>query len=159
MRKIVLTFLLIPILIMALAAPVIPRPTDSSDQDVWQMEELYWKTAQAADPDAYMKLWHPNFLGWPRDWEAPGGRSTLEKAVRTKMSTSHIAGYKFLSKAVQVTGNAAITQYAVESQRLGKDSKVETFTSRITHTWLNTEGHWQIIGGMSAPLEPSGHTW
>ena len=146
-------------LVLTLTTPLTPRPTDSSEQDVWQMEESYWKYVVAGDPDTYMKLWHPNFLGWPRDWEAPGGLPALEKAVRKKMSSSHVGGYKFLSKAVRVTGNVGITQYAVEAERLGKDGKVEKFTSRITHTWLNADGHWQIIGGMSAPLEPSEHTW
>jgi ketosteroid isomerase-like protein len=131
----------------------------AQDQGVWHMEEMYWKYVQTGDADDYMKLWHQNVLGWPRDWDSPGGRDRLEKVARAKMAESRVAKSEFLSKVVRVTGNIGITQYAVKAERVGKGGKMEIFTSRITHTWLKTGDTWQIIGGMSAPLEPSGHTW
>jgi ketosteroid isomerase-like protein len=58
-----------------------------------------------------------------------------------------------------VTNGVGITQYSVKSSFTGADGKKETFTSRITHTWLKTGEGWKIVGGMSALGESNGHTW
>jgi ketosteroid isomerase-like protein len=158
MRKRTLVSLLT--LMFVLPAAFRAHSIDSTtEQEVWQMEELYWKNVQAGDVNAYMKR------GTRISWAGPEIGTPLAdfkcsiRLFGQRWQRPTVAGYKFLSKAVRLTGNVGITQYAVESERLGKDGKSEKFTSRITHTWLKSDGNWRIIGGMSAPLEPSGHTW
>jgi len=75
------------------------------------------------------------------------------------MAAGRVVSYEFLSKGVTVIGNVGVTLYSVKATRLGKDGANETFTSRVTHTWLKTGNTWEIVGGMSAPYESSSHTW
>lgn len=75
------------------------------------------------------------------------------------MAAGRVSSYEILSKAVGVVGNVGTTQYAVKVVRTLNNGTHETYTSRVTHTWLKTGSSWQIVGGMSAPLESSGHTW
>jgi len=35
-------------------------------------------------------------------------------------------------------------------------AEVKTDSLRITHTWTRTHGMWQIIGGMSSPVNATG---
>jgi ketosteroid isomerase-like protein len=81
------------------------------------------------------------------------------ESARKKMTTGGTVSYEFLSRAVTVVGNVGVTQYAVKATRTGKDGRSETSTSRVTHTWMRRGTTWEIIGGMSAPYEFSGHTW
>jgi ketosteroid isomerase-like protein len=131
----------------------------SAQKEVWQMEEAYWKDVKDANLDHYVTLWHDQFLGWPRDRTLPVGKDGLAEGARKKMSDGHIVSYEILSKAVTVVGNVGVTQYGVTATRITKGGKSETYTSRVTHTWLKTDSGWQIVGGMSATFEPSSHTW
>jgi ketosteroid isomerase-like protein len=131
----------------------------AAQKEVWQMEEVYWKDVQNANIGHYMTLWHENFLGWPRDRELPVGKDGLEDGARKKMAVGRVSSYEILSKAVSVVGNVGTTQYSVKVVRTMNNGKQETYTSRVTHTWLKTGSSWQIVGGMSAPYESSGHTW
>jgi ketosteroid isomerase-like protein len=130
-----------------------------AQKEVWQMEEVYWNDVKASNADHYASLWHPSFLGWPRDRDHPVGKTELTDGVRKRMAEVHVLSYEFLSKAVTVVGNVGITQYSVRATRAGKDGQSETYASRVTHTWLRVGSTWQIIGGMSGPYESAGHTW
>ena len=87
------------------------------------------------------------------------GEEGSPRRGRGKMAAGSVASYEFLSKAVTVVGNVGVTQYSVKAIRAVKDGTNETYTSRVTHTWLRTGNTWEIIGGMSAPYDSSGPTW
>ena len=130
-----------------------------AQKEVWQMEEVYWSDVKASNADHYASLWHGSFVGWPRDRDQPVGKKELTEAAAKKMADNRVISYEFLSKAVTVVGNVGVTQYAVKATRAGKNGQNETYTSRVTHTWLRRGNTWQILGGMSSPFESSGHTW
>jgi len=144
---------------LAAVALISAQEMSAVQKEVWQMEESYWKDVKDLNADHYATLWHENFLGWPRDRDRPVGKNDLLQFAKHKMLESHINSYEFLSKGVTVIGNVGVTQYSVKVLRTKKDGQTETFTSRVTHTWLKTGSTWQIIGGMSAPYESLGHTW
>jgi ketosteroid isomerase-like protein len=147
------------VLSITLALPVFAQDLSSQQKEVWQLEESYWTDVKDFNEAHYLKLWHDNFLGWPRDQPAPIGKKELAEAVHSKFARKGAIDYEFLSKAVRVTNGVGITQYSVKSSFTGADGKKETFTSRITHTWIKTEEGWRIVGGMSALSESNGHTW
>jgi ketosteroid isomerase-like protein len=144
---------------LAAGSHISAQEMSAVQKEVWQMEEAYWKDVKDLNSDHYATLWHENFLGWPRDRDRPVSKNELMQFAKQKMLESHINSYEFLSKGVTVVGNAGVTQYSVKVLRTKIDGQTETFTSRVTHTWLKTGSTWQIIGGMSAPYESLGHTW
>jgi hypothetical protein len=146
---------------LATASYVCAQEQDMSaaQKEVWQMEETYWKDVKESNAEHYASLWHPSFLGWPRDRDRPVGKKELTEGTAKKMAASHVASYEFLSKGVTVVGNVGVTQYSVRATRVEKAGANVIYTSRVTHTWLKAGSTWEIIGGMSAPYESSSHTW
>jgi ketosteroid isomerase-like protein len=148
------------VLLLALAAPrIFAQEMTPAQKEVWQMEEVYWNDVKASNADHYASLWHPSFLGWPRDRDRPAGKKEITEGARKKMAAGRVVSYEFLSKAVTVVGDVGVTQYSVRATRTGKDGTNETYTSRVTHTWLKTGNIWEILGGMSAPDGSPGHSW
>jgi len=131
----------------------------AAQKEVWQMEETYWKDVKESNVEHYASLWHPSFLGWPRDRDQPVGKKELNEGTAKKMAAGRVVSCEFLSKAVTVVGNVGVTQYSVKATRVEKGGGNVTYTSRVTHTWLKTGSTWEIIGGMSGPYESIGHTW
>ena len=141
------------------AAPARAAGDAAAEKAVWAMEETYWKTLESSDLQGYVSLWHKDFLGWPRDRDLPVGKDGIEEGTRKKMAAGKVARHEILSKSVRIVGGVGITQYAVKVFRVENGGDTLRFTSRVTHTWLKTGKTWQIIGGMSAPIESSQHTF
>ena len=59
--------------------------------------------------------------------------------------------------AIQITGDIAMDYYRINATWANSTGgEVRTDRFRITHTWTRTHGTWQIIGGMSSPVNADG---
>jgi hypothetical protein len=69
-----------------------------------------------------------------------------------------LQSYAIEQLAVRVTGDIAINYYRIKANWATSDidEVVRTDAMRITHTWIRTKGTWQILGGMSAPVNADG---
>ena len=69
-----------------------------------------------------------------------------------------LQSYTMEQLAIQVTGDVAIDHYRIKMNWAeGNTGKVaRTDATRITHTWMRIGNTWQIIGGMSAPVNADG---
>src|SRR5438309_9874621 len=69
-----------------------------------------------------------------------------------------LQSYTIEQLAIQVTGDIAIDHYRIKLNWTKNDTGevARTDAMRITHTWIRTNGAWQIIGGMSAPVNAAG---
>jgi ketosteroid isomerase-like protein len=68
-----------------------------------------------------------------------------------------LESYSIEQLALHVTGDVAINYYRIKLNWVtseGVEVRKEAF--RITHTWSRTHGTWQILGGMSAPVNAEG---
>ena len=55
------------------------------------------------------------------------------------------------------TGDMAMDYYRIKATWANSaGAEVRTDRLRITHTWTRTHGTWQIIGGMSSPVNATG---
>ena len=66
--------------------------------------------------------------------------------------------YAIEQLAVRVTGDVAIDHYRVKANwaKVDTNELARTDAVRITHTWIRIGNTWQIIGGMSAPVNAQG---
>lgn len=147
------------LLLLANTTIALAQELSAAQNEVWQMEELYWSDLESANLEAYVGLWHKGFLGWPRDRDLPVGKAGIEQSTRKKFAEGRVVHHEILSKGVTVLGNVGVTQYGVRVLRVEASGDSVTYVSRVTHTWLRIGKTWQIIGGMSAPIESSAHTW
>ncbi len=130
-----------------------------TETQIWNLEKAYWEYVKANDLEKYRALWHDNFVGWPLVSAAP-----VQKGQITDWITSNTAkglklqSYSIEQLAVRVTDDIAINHYRIKLNWAKDDTgeALRTDAFRITHTWIRSSDTWQIIGGMSAPVNEKG---
>lgn len=129
----------------------------AAEESVWQMELTYWRDVQAGDVDHYLTLWNDRFVGWPCfAWE-PSDKSGIGEWVRDIRDNHLKFTYELRPLAVRLFDeDVAVVQYAAEYV-IHYDDGTKSGAGvwrKFTHTWLKTDGRWQIITGMCAAQEP-----
>ena len=145
-------------LFLALKATAFGPNLPKNEAQVWQSEKAYWEYVEANDLEKYRALWHENFVGWLLVSPAPVRKDHIANWISA--STSKGIGLQYYSieqLAIQVTGDSAINHYRINATWANRaGAEVRTDRMRITHTWIRMRETWQIIGGMSAPVNDSG---
>jgi hypothetical protein len=145
-------------LFVALVATAFAQNSGKDETQVWQLERAYWEYVKANDLEKYRALWHENFLGWPFISSAPVRKDHITDWITANTSKGiKLQSYSIEQLAIQVTGDIAINYYRINATWANSaGSEVRTDRLRITHTWILTGGTWQIIGGMSSPVNAEG---
>jgi ketosteroid isomerase-like protein len=128
------------------------------ESQVWDLEKAYWDYVKGNDLEEYRALWHPDFLGWPFVSSAPVRKDHITDWITANTSKGiKLQSYLITQLGIQITGDIALDYYRIRMQ-WATDQAPETREDvmRITHTWIRTHGTWQIIGGMSAPVNADG---
>ena len=144
--------------ILALATAAFAQTIANDEGQIWNLEKAYWEYVKANDLDKYRALWHEDFVGWPSFSAAPVHKDHITDWITTNMSKGiKLQSYSIEHLAIRVTGDVAITHYRIKMNWVdGQKAEPQTEASRITHTWIRSHGTWQIIGGMSAPVNADG---
>jgi ketosteroid isomerase-like protein len=134
------------------------KVTTATKAQVWNLEKAYWEYAKANDLEKYRGLWHEDFVGWPTSSSTPMRKDHITDWITRNTSKGvKMQSYAIEQLAIQVTGDVAIDHYRVKIGWAGPGpTESNTEVVRITHTWLRAQGSWQIIGGMSAPVNAEG---
>jgi ketosteroid isomerase-like protein len=145
-------------LFLALAASASAQDSGKAETQVWQLEKAYWECVKANDLEKYRALWNDNFLGWPFVSSAPVRKDHITDWITANTSKGiNLQSYSLEQLGIQVTGDVAIDHYRIRAIWANAEgAQAKTDTMRITHTWIRTNGTWQILGGMSAPVNAEG---
>jgi ketosteroid isomerase-like protein len=130
----------------------------NDEPQIWTLEKAYWEYVKANELEKYRTLWHEDFLGWPLVSPSPIGKEHITDWITANTSKGlKLRSYAIEQLAIHVTGDVAINHYRIKTNwATNETAKVRTDALRITHTWIRTHGTWQIIGGMSAPVNAEG---
>ena len=145
-------------LFVAVTAAAFAEGSDKEQAEIWNLEKAYGEYVKANDLDKYRALWHENFLGWPFVSPAPVRKDRITDWITANTSKSiTLQSYSIEQLAIQVTGDLAMNYYRINATWANSTgAEVRTDRLRITHTWTRTDGTWQIIGGMSSPVNANG---
>jgi len=145
-------------LFVAVTAAAFAEGSDKEQAQIWNLEKAYWEYVKANDLDKYRALWHENFLGWPFVSPAPVRKDRITDWITANTSKSiTLQSYSIEQLAIQVTGDIAMDYYRINATWANiTGAEVRTDRLRITHTWTRTDVTWQIIGGMSSPVNANG---
>src|SRR5262245_47910842 len=145
-------------LFLALTATLFGQNSTKDEVQVWQLEKAYWEYVKANDLEKYRTLWHDNFVGWPFVSPAPVRKDHITDWITSNTSKGiKPQSYSIEQLAVQVTGDIATNYYRIDLKWAnGTGAEVRTDKMRIMHAWIRTQNTWQIIGGMSAPVNADG---
>jgi ketosteroid isomerase-like protein len=146
------------LLAVAMTGALIASPAGTEEQ-IWNLEKSYWEYVKANDLQKYRALWHDDFVGWPFVNAAPVQKDHITDWITNNKSKGlKLQSYSIEQLAVRVTGDIAIDHYRIKANWASSDTGqvVRTDAMRITHTWTRTNGTWQILGGMSTPVNADG---
>jgi Domain of unknown function (DUF4440) len=111
------------------------------------------------DLEKYRALWHEDFVGWPLVNSEPVRKDCITDWMKGNTSRGlTLQSYAIEQLAIKVTADIAINHYRIKLNwaRIDNGEAARTDGLRITHTWIRTGDTWQIIGGMSAPVNADG---
>jgi hypothetical protein len=132
-------------LFLAVTATALGQNSGKDETQVWELEKAYWEYVKANDLEKYRTLWHENFVGWPFVSPAPVRKDQITDWITANTSKGiTLQSYSIEQLAIQVTW----------ADSTGAEARTDRI--RITHTWFRTHGTWQIIGGMSSPVNATG---
>jgi hypothetical protein len=144
--------------IVVLATAAFGQDSAKDETQVWNLENAYWEYVEVNDLEKYRALWHEDFVGWPTSSSMPLRKDHITDWITRNTSKGvKLQSYAIERLAIQLTGDIAINHYRVKMVWAGPgpiDSNTEVI--RVTHTWLRVHGSWQILGGMSAPVNSEG---
>ena len=146
-------------LLLALSAVALAADLSKDEDQIWNSEKAYWEYVKANDLEKYRALWHPDFVGWPSVSPEPVHKEHITDWITDNTAKGlKLQSYSIEERAVHVTRDVAIDHYRIKANWAKGDSNEVTRTDnvRITHTWIRTNGGWQILGGMSAPVNAEG---
>jgi len=146
-------------LLVVLLASALLAQRSSDANEVWSLEQAYWKYVQTNDLDSYRTLWHADFLGWPFSSPEPARKAQITDWISAHTSKGEtLKSYELERLTTQVSSGYATTTYRARFLWADKAGTEKPGSIRIIHTWLrNADGKWQIISGMSAPTNAEGH--
>ena len=144
--------------LLVLATTAFAQDSAKEEAQVWNLEKAYWEYVKTNDLEKYRALWHEDFLGWPFVSSAPLRKDHIADWITSNTSKGvRLQSYSIERLAIHVTGDVAIDHYRIKATWANNEgAEVRTDAFRITHTWIRTHDNWQIIGGMSAPVNPQG---
>ena len=144
--------------IVVLATAAFGQDSAKDEAQVWSLEKAYWEYVTANDLEKYRALWHEDFVGWPSVSASPVRKDHVTDWITANTSKGvKLQSYSMEELAIRVTGDIAINHYRIKAVWAGsKPGDSQTQTLRITHTWIRTRDSFQILGGMSAPVNSEG---
>ncbi|MFI5243893.1 MAG: DUF4440 domain-containing protein [Gemmatimonadales bacterium] len=124
--------------------------------EVWAMEDSYWRYVKAADVEKYLTLWNKDFRGWPCADEHPATKANIGDWVRD-IRDKKVRFTSALSKeGATSVGGVVVVYYRTSMNYEYPDRHKESVGKpvKITHTWMKVNGRWEIIGGMCGADAP-----
>jgi ketosteroid isomerase-like protein len=145
-------------LLLVLVATAFGQNSTVYEKEIWSLEKAYWEYVKTNDLEKYRALWHEDFVGWPLVSSAPVRKDHITDWMTANTSKGmKLQSFSLEQLAIKITGDIAIDHYRIKMNWAKSDgTSLRTDTLRITHTWIRTHGTWQIIGGMSAPVNEEG---
>jgi ketosteroid isomerase-like protein len=146
------------LLLLTLTATGLAQDLAKDEQNIWNLEKAYWDYVKANDLEKYRALWHQDFVGWPSISAQPVHKDRITDWMTSNTSKGmKLQSYSIEQLALKVTGEIAVDHYRIKMNWSGSEATpAKTDTLRIMHTWIRTHETWQIIGGMSAPVNEKG---
>lgn len=119
--------------------------------EIWQLEENYWKYVKEKDLQSYLTLWDEKFTGYPGN-NIIGTKATITDWITDMYKNkTGVFNYKLTRKVENVFDDIVVVLYDVSHGFTNdKNEVVKTGVFKITHTWRKTDKGWLIIGGMGA---------
>ena len=123
----------------------------AAESEVWNLEEAYYQYAKNNDAQGYLSLFNDNVIGWPTMAPRPRGKNRASQWISEFHSNpNEVWQYEIERLEIQSFDNVVVVHYRLRDyfQAAGSGEELRSHEYRISHTWLKSDGRWQIISGM-----------
>ncbi|MBD3873085.1 MAG: nuclear transport factor 2 family protein [Acidobacteria bacterium] len=141
---------------LLLRAQVIDSEWSEAEQEIWALEERYMTAFKDGDVAGLKAFLHADFLGWPSHSSEPLAKAPALASVPALQESLAIRTVEVRPRAIHLRGEFALVHYLVVLEIEEEDGGMAATSYRITHTWVEEDGRWRILGGMSARVEAEG---
>ena len=119
------------------------------EEQIWALEEEFEAHMRDGDPDQSFAMLHDQLLVWATPAPLLADKKTMVCFLEKDLSEAGSYSCEFERVGIRVLGNIAITQFL--ERFTGKTSAGADFkeTLQVTHTWINENSEWKLLGGMS----------
>ncbi|MGL5324968.1 MAG: DUF4440 domain-containing protein [Aeromonas sp.] len=123
---------------------------------LWSAEEGYWNRVRSMDFAGLTNILHADFIGWPNNQPAPMNAAALINWYKQfpQILRADSITYTLTRHAASIIGAIGIVQCEIDVRASLKNGAPFVVVERITHTWVQAEGVWVLVGGMAAPVAP-----
>ena len=131
-------------------------PTNSvAEEEVWALEDAYWRYAGAGDVESYLTLWHDDFVGWFCRALDPSRKANIGVWVSRIRDEEQELVYNLDKKTSQYFDSLVVVYYTTPLERISPDGSRlwEGELFKVTHTWMKVGNQWKIIGGMCGQFD------
>ena len=139
-----------------LRAQVVDSEWTEDEQEIWALEERYMTAFKDGDVEGLKAFLHADFLGWPSYSSDPVARAPALASVTALHESLVIRTVEIRPRAIHLSGEIALVHYLVVLEIEEGDGGTAATSSRITHTWVEEDGRWWILGGMSTRVGAEG---
>ncbi len=120
---------------------------DIARDEIWAKELAIYEARGEGDISVYVSNTADGFSAWPPFTDAPYGRETLEKnGGGTNGGNQEELSMELVS--FTLNGDSAIIYYQTHMTRSADGTPVD-YRYEVTHTWMNDDGDWKVLGGMA----------
>lgn len=111
-----------------------------------------WEALRAEDVEGFMRTFHPQFLGWNMNREAPFDVAGERAGTKAFLAEYDWVSYELHPVAIRVFEDTATTHYRYrEVVRKTADGTIHEERGRATQVLRRHEGQWKTIAIMSGP--------
>jgi len=148
-KRILIVGFTVALLILGATGCSTRQSNQSSEEEIWELEENYIANHGDANHAAILSVYHEDFLGWPQTAPHPMRKGDMPESLQQNFPEPTDNIIEFERGEIQLKENIAITQYTVHITTLDEEGDEVKQAVRITHTWLREADGWKILGGMS----------
>jgi hypothetical protein len=112
-----------------------------TQKEVWKMEQIEWEFWKQGNVKRCMLLYHKNYSGWPSQSAEPVSKNRAAATIKCRI----IHSFDIQPIGINIIGNIAIVYYCYSCC----ETNGKTHAGRVTHVWMNENGRWRLIGGMT----------
>ena len=125
------------------------------EEQIWALEEEFEAHMRDGDTDQSFAMLHDQLLVWATPAPLLADKKTMVRFLEKDLSGVGSYSCEIERIGLRVLGKAAITQFS--EHFTGKTSTGADFkeTLQVTHTWVNENSEWKLLGGMSYEIGKS----
>ena len=125
------------------------------EEQIWALEEEFEAHMRDRNPDQSFAMLHDQLLVWATPEPLLADKKTMVCFLKKDLSEAESYSYEIERVGIRVLGKAAITQFS--EHFTGKTSAGADFneTLQVTHTCVNENSEWKLLGGMSYEIGKS----